>query len=102
MRCWRGLVADIDSGCMFTGITRAANVLPLTTRRSYMMFCGAILLNTVTFKSGLTYTLGTGPGTAAAAVLLATERSAGSPASARLQTHTLGPIVTPFLFERKK
>jgi hypothetical protein len=29
---------------LLTGITSAAKVLPLTTRRSYMMFWGAILL----------------------------------------------------------
>jgi len=46
----------IGSGCMskmyyfprpfhlLTGMTRAAKVFPLTTRRSYIMFCGAILL----------------------------------------------------------
>lgn len=32
------------SGCILTGITRAAKVLPLTTLLSYMMFCGAIFL----------------------------------------------------------
>ena len=34
---------------MLTGITSAANVLPLTTLRSYMMFWGAILLYSQTF-----------------------------------------------------
>lgn len=35
---------DIVSGCILTGITSAANVLPRTILLSYMMFWGAILL----------------------------------------------------------
>lgn len=36
---------QITRTILLTGMTRAAKVLPRTTLRSYMMFCGATLLN---------------------------------------------------------
>ena len=50
-------VEVIYSGCMLTGMTNAAKVLPRTTLRSYIMFWGAILLDTerVREKCGSTY-----------------------------------------------